>query len=381
MQNLFERTNDKFIFILDEWDSIFYKTFMNDEDKKAYLEFLKGLLKDQPYVELAYMTGVLPILQYSNGSELNMFREYNFMNDMIYESYFGFTENEVRELCEHSKDVSYEELKYWYDGYHLSDGSSLFNPRSVNNALSDGVCQNYWTETGPMHEISNCIKYNVEAVREDVVKMVSEIPVRADLEGYNAAQLQLDTRDEILSSMVIYGFLSYHNGFLTIPNHELMIKFQNVLKEEYMGGVSEIVRQSNEILKATMDGDADKVAEMIEIAHDKEIPFLQYNNENSMSCVITLCYLSARNDYEITREDKSGKGYVDFLFTPKISGYPAIILELKYDKTAEEAIKQIKDKNYIEKINYAEECLFVGINYAKKDKKHTCLIEKITHKI
>mgnify|MGYP005983858811 FL=1 len=116
---------------------------MNDEDKKAYLEFLKGLLKDQPYVELAYMTGVLPILQYSNGSELNMFREYNFMNDMIYESYFGFTENEVRELCEHSKDVSYEELKYWYDGYHLSDGSSLFNPRSVNNALSDGVCQCY----------------------------------------------------------------------------------------------------------------------------------------------------------------------------------------------------------------------------------------------
>ena len=105
----------------------------------------------------------------------------------------------------------------------------------------------------------------------------------------NATQLQLDTRDEILSSMVIYGFLSYHNGFLTIPNHELMIKFQNVLKEEYMGGVSEIVRQSNEILKATMDGDADKVAEMIEIAHDKEIPFLQYNNENSMSCVITLC--------------------------------------------------------------------------------------------
>ena len=129
----------------------------------------------------------------------------------------------------------------------------------------------------------------------------------------NATQLQLDTRDEILSSMVIYGFL-------TIPNHELMIKFQNVLKEEYMGGVSEIVRQSNEILKATMDGDADKVAEMIEIAHDKEIPFLQYNNENSMSCVITLCYLSARNDYEITREDKSGKGYVDFLLRLKYQG-------------------------------------------------------------
>ena len=143
LSDFFLASQEKFIFIIDEWDSIFYEDFMQEKDKFEYLKFLKRLLKSKTYVELVYMTGVLPIAKYSTGSELNMFKEYNFMNDMIYESYFGFTENEVRELCEHSKDVSYEELKYWYDGYHLSDGSSLFNPRSVNNALSDGVCQCY----------------------------------------------------------------------------------------------------------------------------------------------------------------------------------------------------------------------------------------------
>ena len=120
---------------------------------------------------------------------------------------------------------------------------------------------------------------------------------------------------------------------------------------------------------------------MIELAHDKEIPFIQYNDENSMSCLITLCYLKARDDYEVTREDKSGKGYVDFLFKPKNYGDPAIILELKYDKNAQEAINQIKEKNYIEKVKNVRECLLVGINYDKKNKEHTCIIEKMIQEV
>lgn len=166
--DMLEATGDSFIFILDEWDSIFYKTFMTQNDKQNYLLFLTGLLKDQPYVELAYMTGVLPIAKYSSGSELNMFREYHFMNDHKFEAYFGLNESEVQNLCRMYPTVSYSELKYWYDGYHMSDGSSLFNPRSVNCALSDGICLNYWTETGPMNEIADCIEHNVDVVREDI---------------------------------------------------------------------------------------------------------------------------------------------------------------------------------------------------------------------
>ena len=279
LYQMFLDTNDSFIFIMDEWNSIFYKDFMQEKDKKAYLEFLKGLLKDQPYVELAYMTGVLPIAKYSGGSELNMFKEYNFMNDRIYEDYFGFDEEEIIELTKKYTKPSFETLKKWYDGYYKSDGSSLFNPRSVSSALIDGVCLNYWTETGPMNEIAEYIEHNVDAVREDIVKMVAGIPVEVELEGYGAEQLRLDSRDEILSAMVVFGFLSYHDGFLRIPNHELMEKFQTVLKRSSMGGVADIVNNSKNVLDATIAMDGEKVAQYIEEAHDREIPFLQYNND------------------------------------------------------------------------------------------------------
>ena len=379
LYQMFLDTNESFIFIMDEWDSIFYKDFMQEKDKKAFLEFLKGLFKTQPYVELAYMTGVLPIAKYSTGSELNMFNELNFMNDDEYDLYFGFHEDEVKELCNQMNSVGYNELKYWYDGYYTSDGKSLFNPRSVSLALQKGKCKNYWTETGPKDEIAEYIEHNVDEVREDIVKMVAGIPVEVELEGYAASQLQLNSRDEILSAMVVFGFLSYHDGFLRIPNHELMEKFQRVLKRKSMGGVADIVNNSKNVLDATIAMDGEKVAQYIEEAHDREIPFLQYNNENSLSCVITLCYLYARNYYEVTREDKSGKGFVDYLFTPKKKGYPAIILELKYKKSAEEAIDQIKRKNYVDRVRNIDEILFVGINYstdADSHKHHDCIIEK-----
>lgn len=378
VSQMFRDSGESFVFIIDEWDSIFYKDFMSVSDKNAYLSFLKNLLKDQPYVELAYMTGVLPIAKYSSGSELNMFDEYNFMNDTIYEDYFGFSEQEVKMLCEkYSHSLTYEELKKWYDGYCLRDGRSLFNPRSVSKALIRGVCLNYWTETGPMNEIADCIENNTAAVREDIVKMVSGIPIEVDLQGYSAVEFQLDTRDEILSAMVVFGFLTYHNGYLSIPNHELMEKFQRVLSRESMGEVKEIVEQSKEMLEATLLSDSDKVAEILEKVHDREIPFLQYSDENSLSCVVTLCYLYARKDYYMEREAKSGKGFCDYLFLPKKKGKPAIILELKVDSTCENALEQIKEKNYLQKAKeYANEILLVGINYDKETKRHQCVIEK-----
>jgi hypothetical protein len=376
ISDMLKDTGDKFIFIFDEWDSIFYKKFMTEADKNDYLYFLKNLLKDQPYVELAYMTGVLPIAKYSSGSELNMFDEYNFMNDQTYDLYFGINEDEVKQLCEAKNTVSYDELVYWYDGYILGSGRHLFNPRSVNKALTDGVCLNYWTETGPMNEIADCIENNTSAVREDIVKLVSGIPVEIDLQGYSAAELQLDTRDEILSAMVVYGFLSYHDGFLTIPNPELMEKFQRVLSRDSMGEVKEIVDQSKEILEATLAQDSEKVATLIEYAHDREIPFLQYNDENSLSCVITLCYLYARKDYYIEREMKTGKGYCDYIFIPKKQGKPAIIIELKVNSDCNKALAQIKEKNYLQKAKeHADKVLLVGIGYEQDRKKHSCVIE------
>lgn len=378
VSQMFKDTGDTFIFIMDEWDYVFYRGFMADADKESFLLFLKGLLKDQPYVGLAYMTGVLPIAKYSSGSELNMFVEFNAINDDVYAAYFGMNEDEVKILCNKIKSVSYEELKYWYDGYYTNDGGSIFNPRSVNCALTNGTCRNYWTETGPMNEIADCIEHNVDAVREDIVKMVSGITVSAKLNGYSAVEQRLETRNEILSAMVVYGFLSYFDGQLKIPNHELMEKFEAVLSRESMGDIKQIVDHSREILRTTLACENEKLAQMLEEVHDREVPFLQYNDENSLSCVITLCYLAARDEYRIEREAKSGKGYCDYLFLPKKSEKPAIIIELKVDDTPENAILQIRLRNYIQKIETNREILLVGISYNRKEKKHRCLIEKIS---
>ena len=130
------------------------------------------------------------------------------------------------------------------------------------------------------------------------------------------------------------------------------------------------------MVEATLAQDSDKVAALLEHVHDREIPFLQYNDENALSCVITLCYLYARKDFIVEREAKSGKGYCDYLFLPKKSQKPAMILELKVDDTCEHAIAQIKDRNYLEKAKqYADQVLLVGIGYDRTTKKHRCIIE------
>lgn len=325
-----------------------------------------------------YMTGVLPIAKYSSGSAMNIFDEYSFLADDLFDCYFGFTEPEVLELCRQYSEPTFQEIKYWYDGYYTMGGEALFNPRSVNSAFTRKKCRNYWTETGPMKEIEDCIRNNVDAVREDLVQLVAGNSIEIKLDGYSASDQRLETRNEILSAMVVFGFLSYHDQMLKIPNHELMEKFQRVLSIKGMGKVKQIVDRSEEMLKATIDCDTEKVAAILEDIHDAEIPFIKYNDENSLSCVVTLAYLAARDYYSVTREAKSGKGYCDYLFVPHRKSREAIILELKYGKSAEGALRQIKKKNYIQRLAEYPKILLVGVNYSKTgDKHHKCVIEKI----
>ena len=361
---------------MDEWDAIFQMDFMNDVSRKKYLSLLKGILKDKAYVELAYMTGVLPIAKYSSGSELNMFGEYNFINDTQFSDYFGFTEKEVKTLCQ-EHDMSFEQISDWYNGYYDYAGNRIYNPRSVSMALQNHSCQSYWTQTGPMDEISWYIQHNTLAVRDDVIKMISGQKITIRFRKYfTATSMYLNTRDEILNAMVIYGFLSYYNGKLSIPNKELMLKFEDTVASSDFPETERIIRRSDEMLEATWNLDEETMAKIIEECHDSEISSFRYNDENSLSCVINFVYLNARDMYRIEREEFAGKGRADFIFRPKKENIPAIVLELKVDDTPENTLNQIKEKNYMDKVKECAEILLVGIAYSKKDKKHHILIEK-----
>ena len=386
-----ENSENRFIFVFDEWDFLFHQPFVTEKEKREYLSYLWSLLKDRPYVILAYMTGILPIAKYSSGSELNMFTEYTMLSEEKFSEVFGFTDSEVDTLyqkytdyTEHIK-VTREGLRYWYNGYHTFSGERVYNPRSVVCALRNNNLGNYWTSAGPYDEIYYYIENNVAAVRDDLALMVSGIPVPAKIREYAATSMNLNTKDEIFSSMVVYGFLSYENGKVSIPNKELMDRFDEMLQREpSLGYVYRLARASDRMLEATLSGDVDTMAEILELAHDTEVPLLRYNNETELSAVVNLVYLSARDRYRVEREDKSGTGYVDFIFYPETDkSLDCIILELKVDSSPEEAIRQIKTRKYDlrfrerigEEQKYTGRILAVGISYNKKTKKHICKVE------
>lgn len=371
-------TKDKFIFIFDEWDYIFTSNLFT-ENQNDFLEFLRNLLKDQPYVLLAYMTGVLPIKKYSSGSALNMFDEFTFLKDRTFDEYFGFTEDEVMKLC--NKNISFKELENWYNGYLTAKGIKIYNPRSVVKALENNYCESYWTNTGAMDEVTEYLKYNTLEIRDDVIEMVSgeEIDIVID-EDFRAGQGAPRNKEEIYSAMIVLGFLSYHDGYLRIPNKELMKEFEKALRDKSFGYVSEIIENSKRMLKATVEGDTKTVEAILHDIHNSEIPILQYNDENSLSCVLTLAYLSARDTYRVEREEKTGKGYADFAFHPRRKNDIAFIVELKKDENPEVAINQIIKKEYVEKFrkeNEDKRILAVAICYDSKKKEHNCRIEEI----
>ena len=244
LKRILEKSQEKFIFIFDEWDYIFNNNLF-EEHQNDFLEFLRNLLKDRSYVALAYMTGVLPIKKYSSGSALNMFDEYTFLKDRSFSEFFGFTEEEVKKLCEKNKKMNFEELESWYNGYFTADGIRIYNPRSVVKALQNNYCESYWTNTGAMDEVAEYLKYNILDIRDDVIEMVSgeEIDLIID-EEFRAGQGTPHTKEEIYSAMIVLGFLSYNDGYIKIPNKELMKEFEKALKDKSFGYVSEIIENS-----------------------------------------------------------------------------------------------------------------------------------------
>lgn len=396
LESVFVQCGEKFIFVLDEWDFIFHRDFINEIDKEKYVAFLSNLLKDRPYVVLSYMTGILPIAKYSSGSELNMFAEFTMVNSPMFGEYFGFTDDEVDDLyrryiveCDRQhkeKSVTRKGLRDWYNGYYTKSGERVYNPRSVVFALQFNNLANYWTSSGPYDEIYYYIRNNISDVRDDLALMISGESVTAKIQEYAATSMNLSTRDEIYSAMVVYGFLSYLNGKVCIPNRELMEKFDELLvKNESLGYVYRLAKESEKMLKATLAGDTLTMERILEFAHNTEVPLLSYNHETELSAIVNLVYLAARDSYRVEREDKAGTGYVDFIFYPYDTTADCIILELKVDHTPDEAIAQIIDKKYALKFMpklaeqkiYTGRILAVGIGYWKESKKHSCKVEEI----
>ena len=386
IEEIYSQTHSFFIFIIDEWDCIFRVKGNDTDAQKIYLNFLRDLLKNQPYCVLAYMTGILPIKKYGEHSALNMFDEYSMTNQRELAEFTGFTEQEVQELCP-AYDMPYEKMKQWYDGYDLK-GIQIYNPRSVVMSLLGHDFDSYWTKTETYEALKKYIQMDVYNLKELVTKLIAGSSVAINPDKFQNDMTTFASADDVLTLLVHLGYLTYDFDTRTvhIPNQEVQKEFINCIEDGGWEPVMDAIRKSEELLNATISGDEDTVARIIEHVHQENTSILAYNDENSLACVISLAYYSAKKNYVIYRELVGGKGFADLVFIPrKTTQAPAIVVELKRNQTADAAIDQIKRKEYVQSLkDYRGEVLLVGINYESKDsdgenyKKHFCKIERVT---
>lgn len=378
LEQAFAQFRIPFVFVIDEWDCIF-RVHKNDlESQKLYLDFLRNLLKDQSYVALAYMTGILPIKKYGEHSAINVFYEYSMTDASPIEEFTGFTEEEVQRLCEQYQ-MSFAETKQWYDGYCV-DRISIYNPKSVVEAMLRGKFSNYWTKTETYEALKEYIELNQDGLRDKIVQMIAGERIRINPNKFQNDMTTFHSADDVLTLLVHLGYLTYdeQEQVVWIPNSEVQQEFINSIEDGGWESVVQAIRQSNQLLQATIAGQEETVADLIEQAHQENASILKYNDENALSCVISLAYYSAQKNYTLHREMPAGKGFADIVFEPKRNcNLPALIVELKWGHSAKEAVEQIKQKNYTDCLrNYSGEVLLVGVNY-DKDKHHTCKIEKV----
>lgn len=386
MKDVYASTGRPFIILVDEWDCLFREYKQDKEAQKKYLDFLRAWLKDQEYVALAYMTGILPIKKYGSHSALNMFSEYSMVNPREMAEFFGFTEDEVKMLCAKYKR-NFEEAQAWYDGYELMtmEGENLkvyamYSPKSVVDAMLSGLFDNYWNQTETYEALKVYIQMNFDGLKDAIVRMLAGDRVQINTGTFSNDMTTFQNRDDVLTLLVHLGYLSYRwqDKTVSIPNKEVSQEYVNAISTMDWREVISSVQESRKLLESLWAQDGDMVAAGIDKAHN-EISSLQYNDENSLACTINLAFYFAREYYTIIREFPSGKGFADLCFIPRKmhADKPAAVIELKWDKSAEGAIAQIKERQYVTDLKeYHGDLLLAGINYDKKEKKHTCLIEK-----
>ena len=382
LRKIYVKTDKQFIFLIDEWDCVMRERQESEALQKQYLDFLRNLLKDQQYVALVYMTGILPVKKYGQHSALNMFWEYSMTDQFALEEYTGFTEDEVKALCE-KYNMDFAQTSNWYDGYRFRQFRHIYNPRSVVAAMKSHVLSNYWTATETYDALKIYIDMDFDGLRSNIVQMLGGGCARVNTRSFQNDMRNFRTKDDVLTLLIHLGYLAYdaEKEEAFIPNKEIVGEFENAMSVSGWPEIMRILKASDKLLRDTLDGDADSVARGLDQAHMEAASILTYNDENSLACAIGLAYYSARKDYRLIRELPSGRGYADVVFLPLPSvKKPALVVELKYDRTVTAAIQQIKDRHYTQALEgYMGEILTVGINYDRDDanKHHSCVIERL----
>ena len=377
-------SGQKFIIIIDEWDVLIRDELADKKVQDDYIRFLRALFKGtepSKYLRLAYLTGILPIKKEKTQSALNNFDEFTMLDAGNLAPYIGFTEQEVQKLCiKYQQD--FDKVRKWYDGY-LLDHESVYNPRAVVSVMLRKRFQSYWSETASYEAILPFISLNYDGLKTALIEMLSGASVKVNTGSFRNDTANIQSKDDVLTYLIHLGYLGYDQDSCSafVPNEEIRQELAAAVESRNWNEMITFQQESEKLLDAALDMDAETVAEQIEKLHTEYASAIQYNNESSLSSVLAIGYLSAMQYYfKPIRELPTGRGFADFVFLPKPeyrNDYPALVIELKWNQSVHTAIQQIRDRNYPASIlNYTGNVLLVGISYSKTDKKHHCQIEQ-----
>jgi hypothetical protein len=377
-------TGRKFIIIIDEWDALFREAKNDTELQKEYIQLLRSLFKSpltDKTIAGAYMTGILPIKKYGTQSAMTDFIEYTMLSPMGLAEYVGFTEPEVKALCE-QYHVDFEEMKRWYNGYAFRQVKSVYNPNSVMKAITSGEFASFWARTETYEALKIYIDMDFDGLKESVVQMLGGMHCHIDADAFQNDMTDIKSRDDVLTLLVHLGYLAYdmESESVHIPNEEIRREFIRAVKAGKHKELVRLIQNSDQLLEATLDLDAEAVGEIIEEAHNVGCAPIFYNNEQALRSVIRFAYISSVDEFLRVEELPSGRGYADVVYIPKQgSSKPIMVVELKWNKPVDSAIDQIKNRNYPQALeNYGSDILLVGVSYDDKTKKHSCRIEKFS---
>ena len=382
-------TGKKFVAIIDEWDSPIRAPESREKNQKNYLEFLRSLFKSditKKVFAAAYMTGILPIKKDGSQSAISEFREYSIISPEGFAPYAGFTEEEVKQICS-VKNVSFEKMKEWYNGYTLFDADekqlSVYNPNSVMRALDNGKFKSYWEMSSAVYGALDYINLDFDGLGDAVVKLTAGEEIQVNTTKFQNDLVSFRNADDVLTLLIHFGYFSYDSekNSIRIPNHEIRAEFGEMIHEVSHKETIARLKESERFLSDIIAGNADAVAANLQNVHMKESAHLWYNNEQALRAVIKLTFFTYRDHYIKLEELPSGTGYVDMAYIPrKYDPSPALIIELKAGDTPENAMEQIRSRNYGASVEgLGDNVLLVAITYDKDDKtkQHHCLIERL----
>ena len=375
----------KFVFIIDEWDAIIREAKNDTETQRAYLNLLRELFKNGNFtskvVAAAYMTGILPIKKDKGQSAVSDFREFTILQPGPFVRYTGFNEAEVKSLCERY-NMSFEQAKQWYDGYEFKNCEHIYNPYSVMMAMNMGEYESYWRKTSAAESLITYINMNLNDLQSDIMKLITGEHLKVNVANFQNDFQTFKTKDDILTLLIHLGYLSYDSKEkrVRIPNEEVRLEFNDLLQNAQHTQLAKLIEASDKLLKDTLNGNEAEVVNAIVKARESNYAPMFYNNEQALRYVIKFAYIICIDYYLKVEELPTGQGIADVVFIPKRdTALPAMIVELKWNKSADSAIEQIRAKNYPAILKrYTGEMLLVGVNYNEKTKERSCKIEKIT---